>query len=308
MIEIFSQLTVPQDSLFLTHWAPSEKKATAVIILAHGMAEHTARYREFAQRLTENGFTVYAHDHRGHGRSVTQKGIYGHFGDHDGWNRALTDLDTLVSHATKNHPGLPVFLYGHSMGSFLVRDLVVHTKTPLKGAIISGTAHLPSLLTRAGQWIAECQIRCVGPRAPSHLMNRLTFGVYNLCVVPARTPFDWICSDPESVDRYINDPLCGYISTTAFFRDMTFGLTRIGRKAHIKKTPGDLPLLFLAGKKDPVATMGHAATTLAARYRAAGSHDTQVILYEGARHELFGEPIKESVYSDIIQWIETRRL
>lgn len=306
MIETFSQLAVKDDSLFLTHWAPKESAPTAVVVISHGMAEHSARYREFAEHLTKSGFCVYADDHRGHGRSVSQGGTYGHFSDQDGWNLAVSDLETLICHVAESHPDLPIFLYGHSMGSFLVRDLIAQTKQPLAGAILSGTANLPSLLARTGKLIAGLHARFSGPRTPSRLMDRLSFGAYNLCFFPSRTPYDWLCSAPDSVDCYINDPLCGYISTAALFRDMNGALIRIGQMAHIKKTPKNLPVLFLAGKKDPVSMMGHSASSLTARYLAAGIQDAEAILYDGARHELFGESIKESVANDIINWMKAR--
>lgn len=306
MIETFSQLSVKDDSLFLTHWSPEGSSPTAVVIIAHGMAEHGGRYREFAEHLTEHGFCVYADDHRGHGRSVPKGGTYGHFSDKNGWDLAVSDTEALVSQAAENHPGLPMFIFGHSMGSFLVRDVIAATKQPLAGAIICGTATLPSFMAELGKLIAGLHAKVSGPRSPSRLMDRLSFGSYNLCFFPARTPFDWLCSAPESVDRYINDPLCGYVSTAAFFRDLNGALARIGKRSHIKKTPSDLPVLFLAGKKDPVAAMGVSASTLAARYVEAGVRDSEAILYDGARHELFGEPIKERIYSDIIDWMKAR--
>ncbi|BCS98969.1 alpha/beta hydrolase [Desulfoluna limicola] len=306
MIETFSQLAVTDTSLFLTHWSPDASPPRAVVVIAHGMAEHGGRYREFAEHLTENGFCVYADDHRGHGRSVPPGGAYGHFGDVNGWELAVSDAEALVAHAAETHPGLPIFIFGHSMGSFLVRDVIATTKHPLSGAIICGTATLPSFLAGLGKLIAGLHANISGPRSPSRLMDRLSFGAYNLCFFPARTPFDWLCSDPESVDRYISDPLCGYISTAALFRDLNGALARIGKQSHIERTPWDLPVLFLAGKKDPVAAMGRSASTLAARYSEAGTRDSSAILYDGARHELFGEPIKERIYTDIIDWMKAR--
>lgn len=306
MIETCSQLAIGDTSLFLTHWTPEATAPTAVMVIAHGMAEHGGRYREFAERLTAIGLSVYATDHRGHGRSVPEGDTLGHFGDEGGWELALSDLDALIAHAAQDHPGLPVFLFGHSMGSFLVRDLIPRTAQPLSGVILSGTADIPSLLAKTGWLLAGIQARFSGARTPSWLMDRLSFGTYNLCFFPARTPFDWLCSDPLSVDRYIDDPLCGYISTATLFKEINGCLGRIGKRSHIDKTPKGLPLLFLAGKKDPVATMGTAASRLAERYRTAGVRDTSAILYDGARHELFGEPLRETVYRDITEWVTAR--
>ena len=306
MIERFSRLQVHGETLFLTRWSPGWEPPKAIVVVTHGMAEHAARYRGFARHLTRQGFCVYAHDHRGHGRSTHPGNPMGHFSDNNGWDRALDDMEALLSHAANAHPGLPLFLFGHSMGSFLVRGIIGQTRILLSGAIISGTAHLPLPLAAAGKRIAEFQAMAFGPRTPSRLMDRLSFGIFNLCFFPARTPFDWLCSNPESVDRYIKDPLCGYISTAAFFRDITHGLALIGQTAHIRRCPKHLPLLFIAGTKDPVAAMGHAPSALAARYRDAGVRDSRAILYTGARHELFGENNKEAVYADILHWIAQR--
>lgn len=306
MIERFSRLHVNGDALFLTQWSPGCAPPKGIVVVTHGMAEHAARYRGFARHLTCQGFSVYAHDHRGHGRSTHPGEPMGHFSDNHGWDRALADLEVLLSHAAKKHPDLPLFLFGHSMGSFLVRGIIGQTEIPLSGAIISGTAHLPAPIAKAGKRVAEFQTKAFGPRTPSWLMDRLSFGVFNLCFFPTRTPFDWLCSDPKSVDRYIKDPLCGYISTAAFFKDITHGLALIGQTAHIRRCPKSLPLLFIAGKKDPVAAMGYAPSSIAVRYRDAGVMETETILYPGARHELFGEANKETVYADILHWITQR--
>ncbi|WP_300668723.1 alpha/beta hydrolase [Desulfoluna sp.] len=306
MIETFSPFAVKDDTLFLTHWYPEDKPLAATVVIAHGMAEHTGRYREFAERLTENGFSVFATDHRGHGRSVPEGGTFGHFSDKGGWDLAVADLGAVVSHAAASHPGLPIFIYGHSMGSFLARDLIANPTPPLAGAVISGTATLPAFVAATGKLLAGLHAKISGPRAPSLFMDHFSFGAYNLCFFPARTPFDWLCSAPERVDSYIEDPLCGYISTAALFRDMNEALLRIGQRSHIEKAPADLPILLLAGRKDPVGMMGRSASSLAARYLAAGIRDVEAILYEGARHELFGEPVKETVYTDIIDWMKHR--
>lgn len=304
MLETFSELPVQNDTLFLTHWQPEGKKTKAVMVVTHGMAEHAGRYREFAQRLTEKGFSVFAHDHRGHGRSVNNGMPMGHFADTHGWRRATDDLKTLLTHAVQTHPELPIFLYGHSMGSFLVRDVIAEAQVTLSGAIISGTADMPGILATAFHLLAKGQEHLFGPRVPSHFIDRLTFGLYNLFFTPTRTPYDWLCANPASVDRYMNDPLCGSISTTAFFKDMSWGLMRISRTAHIKKTPKDLPLLFLAGDKDPVANFGLALPNLTRRYKKSGHTRVKSHLYKGARHELFGETQKERVYDDILTWIQ----
>ncbi|MCG8470851.1 MAG: alpha/beta hydrolase [Desulfobacterales bacterium] len=306
MIQRISELSTPNGPLHLTSWSPDNKPPSAVMVIAHGMAEHAARYTEFAEKLTQKGFSIYADDHRGHGRSVPPNGVFGHFADKGGWNIALSDLKALMVHAAQSHPGLPLFLFGHSMGSFLVRDFISscpHTSQTLSGVIISGTADIPGIVATACHLLAKSQAALLGPQTPSYLMDRLTFGLYNLCFRSTRTAFDWLCSNPESVDRYIQDPLCGYVSTAAFFKDMGYGLMRISRGSHIKKTPAQLPLLFLAGTQDPVASFGLAIHRLTKRYRKTGCSEVTSILYPKARHELFGEFQKETVYTDILSWI-----
>lgn len=298
-------LTSPQDgtALFVRTWLP-EGEAKGVVQIAHGMAEHSARYARFAEALTGAGYAVWIHDHRGHGETSTAPDERGYFADSHGWDTAVEDIHTVSLALQRAHPGLPIFFFGHSMGSLLGRDYVTRYGQDLSGAVFSGTAAHPGLLGRVGEALAKVESRVRGRRATSRLMNTLVFGSHNKAFAPADTAFDWISRDPDEVARYVADPRCGEIFTAGFFADLLGGTNRLHELA--ARVPRDLPLLVISGDSDPVGGggEGEGVRAVADAFRAGGVEDVTLELYPEARHELLNEINRDEVTDRVLRWLD----
>lgn len=296
-------VTTADDTALFTHrWLP-DGEPKAVVQLSHGMAEHSARYAGVAEALTAAGYAVYAHDHRGHGRTA-HEADHGYFADRDGWTRVVADLRQVTDHARAEHPGLPVFLLGHSMGSFLARSYVIQDSHDLAGLILSGTAGDPGALGTVGAGVAAAEARLRGRRHVSGLMDTLTFGRYNAAFKPNRTDVDWLSRDEAEVDAYVADPLCGNTFTSGFFVDLMGGLAGINDAKQVATVRPDLPVLLVAGDKDPVGAGGRGPRAVAQQYRDAGVTDVTCTLYPDARHEVFNETNRDEVLADVVRWLD----
>jgi alpha-beta hydrolase superfamily lysophospholipase len=294
------------DKLFLYKWSPKESnKRMGIVQIAHGMAEWAGRYSEFAEKLTSAGYLVYANDHRGHGKTAEDTDSIGFLG-RDGFNGMVKDLKAVDEVIRKENPELPVFLFGHSMGSFLAQNYISQYGNILKGVILSGSNGKQNLALNLGIIIARLQVLMLGEKAKSKLLNKISFGTYNRHFKPNRTSFDWLSRDAKEVDKYIADPYCGGIFTTSFYYDFFKGLNKLYDSDKIHSIPKALPVLIISGNMDPVGEMGKGVTRLAQLYRQHGLTDVTLKLYENARHELLNEINKDQVINDILDWLNKK--
>lgn len=291
-------------SLHTYRWLP-DGLPRAIVQVAHGMAEHAARYERFADALTGAGYAVYAHDHRGHGATAS-KDDHGFWADRDGWATVVRDMSSVTEFAQAEHPGVPVVLFGHSMGSFLSRAYTAEHGARLAGLILSGTAGDPGPVATVGKAVAGLQARVRGSRHDSGLMDKLTFGQYNGAFKPNRTAFDWLSRDADEVDKYVADPLCGNVFTASFFADLLGGLQQVNRPAAYAGVPSDLPILVFAGALDPVGESGKGPRAVADRYREAGVTDVTTTIYPDGRHEMLNETNRDEVTADVLAWLDER--
>ncbi len=273
-----------------------------LLCISHGMAEHIHRYRPFMEILAQNGVLVFGHDHAGHGRSATKESKLGCLPFPNGADVLINDVCSEIRRFHTWYPSLPLFLFGHSMGSFIARSAVTaQPSLPLKGLILMGSAsgNPASSIAKLMLHIA-CRLR--GEDAQSPLMQRLMFGTYNERT-SRRTEYDWLSTDRAAVDAYVADPLCGYHFPVSGLYALTDLLQRANTPSLISKTPNDLPILFLSGMEDPVGGYGNGIHWCADAYAAAGCTCVRHTLYTGARHELLNEPIANEVISDLFGWI-----
>ncbi|MGV8057502.1 MAG: alpha/beta hydrolase [Smithellaceae bacterium] len=284
-------------------WLP-ENEIIAAIMISHGMAETAARYERFAEILTQNGYAVYAADQRGHGRTIRDPLHTGETGE-DGLNRMLCDLHQLSGIIKEENPPVPLFLFGHSMGSFLVQGYIARWGSGLKGAILSGTAGPADFLSVIGQGIAYLEKLRLGKTGRSRLLNTLSFGSFNRQFQPARTDFDWLSRDAKEVDKYIADPFCGGIFPATFFFDLLKFVRQLHKPDQLRKIPKDLPLYFFSGGKDPVGANTAGVKKLIQIYQKLGIEDLQFKFYEDGRHEMLNEINRETVIADVIKWLDT---
>ena len=298
----FTFSSVKDQPLQARMWVP-EGRPRGIVQLVHGMAEHIDRYDGVAAALNRAGFLAVGHNHLGHGEGTP---LRGHFGDEDGWQALIDDVHRLRGIAEETCPGVPYFLLGHSMGSFVVRCYLTEHSEGMAGAVLSGTGYFPPATVNAGLAMAEAECLAGKKRKESPLINAMAFSSSNKPFAPNRTPFDWLSRDEGEVDKYVADPWCGFMFTGAGYRELFRGLKRLTLEKELGKIRPDLPVLFISGEKDPVGNMGKGVRKVAESFRGAGIRDVEVRLYPECRHELFNELNREKVYADLIAWLERR--
>ena len=291
-------------SIYARAWLP-EGPPRAVVQLVHGVAEHVGRYEEVADFLTGHGFLVCGEDHLGHGKTV-EDGSYGFFAPEDGWDLVVRDIRRLRELEGEQHPGLPYFLLGHSMGSFLTRTYLIRYPGTLDGVILSGTGQESAPLVALGKTLAGLECRRLGLQGVSPLVDSLSLGAYNRRFRPNRTSADWISRDKAAVDTYLADPLCRPKSTVSMFRDMMGGLQFIAKPDNLRCMAPDTPVLFLSGDQDPVGGMGRGVQKVRKMFLEAGCTDVTLKLYPGGRHEMFHETNQQEVFRDLLAWLEDK--
>ncbi|TQM54625.1 alpha/beta hydrolase [Humibacillus xanthopallidus] len=294
-------LTTPDGTeVFVNRWLP-DGEVKAVVQISHGLAEHSARYARFAQRLTDHGYAVYASDHRGHGRTSSPRGS---FAERDGWQTVIDDLHSVTARARHEQHGVPVFLLGHSMGSFIARGYAAQYGSELAGLVLSGTAGGAGALGKVGVLVASTQARLRGHTHTSGLMNKLSFGQYNSAFKPTRTDFDWLSRDPAEVDKYINDPDCGFVFSAGGFADLLRGLAMANDDRTVALIPKDLPIFLTSGDQDPVGAKGKGVQQAADQLKRLGVRDVTVTLWPDARHEILNELNRDEVELEILEWLD----
>ena len=293
-----------KDTIFARLWLPDREQPRAMIQIVHGIAEHGGRYAEFAQFLTARGYAVAADDHLGHGKSVGADGCLGYFAAENGWDRVVDDLHTLHERLVARFPGVPQYMLGHSMGSFLARTYLIRYAGELAGCILSGTGWHNPATCRVGSSVAGGESRRIGGRGRSGLVDAMCFGTYNGHFAPCRTKNDWLTRDADIVDRYMEDPLCGFVPTVSLIRDMMGGLKFICTERNLSAMDKTMPVLFIAGDADPVGSYGDGVVRTYRAFRKAGMQNVRLKLYPGGRHEILNETNRSQVYADVAAWLE----
>lgn len=282
-------------------WLP-EGQPRAVVQLVHGMSEHIDRYDAPARYLAAQGYLVVGHTHLGHGPKAEIKGF---FARENGWQHLIDDVHALRERTQREHPGLPYFILGHSMGSFITRCYLREHAEGLQGCMLSGTGHFAKSTAVAGVIVSTLICALGGEKKPSALIDKLGFSSSNKPFAPNRTPFDWLTRDEAEVDKYIADPECGFVFTASGYRDLFRGLMRLTDLTEMQKIPKDLPLFIFSGDHDPVGVMGEGVRKVEEEFREAGLTDVTLKLYPDGRHESFNELNRNEVYADLAQWLNT---
>jgi len=291
--------------LFCYRWFPEDEASVkAIVQIAHGLAEHAARYERLAKALNAAGFGVYASDHRGHGKSFQGEENMGFFAEKDGWNVVIGDMHSLNRHISKEHPGQSIYLIGHSMGSLLGQSYIIKHSDTIQGVLLSASTDSAGILRYAGILAAKIERMRLGKKGRSKILNAMSFGDFNNAFKPVRTEFDWLSRDPEEVDKYINDPLCGFIATNQLWLDLLGGLGSMAKPSERAKIRKELPICLITGSKDPVTRASKGVVGLDKCYKKAGVKDVTVKIYPDGRHESFNETNRDEVTQDVINWLE----
>lgn len=284
-------------------WRP-EGEVQAILQISHGMIEHIGRYDDFARFLVKEHILVVGNDHLGHGESVKDEMELGYFDAEDGSQTVVNDLHEVTKSIKEEYPGVPYFILGHSMGSFMVRRYLMTYGKEINGAIVMGTGHQPDIVLAAGNMVYNILKIVKGDEYRSKLINALSLDGYNKQFAPNRTNCDWLSRNEEAVDAYINDPYCKFTFTINGFKTIFDTFSFINKQSNIAKIPSKLPILFIAGEDDPVGDKGKGVKKVYQNFKKAGLSNIQLKLYHGYRHEILNEVNKEKVFKDIYMWIK----
>ncbi|MBR1497791.1 MAG: lysophospholipase [Oscillospiraceae bacterium] len=277
-----------------------------VVQIAHGIAEHVERYDGFSAFLASHGYVVTANDHLGHGKSVQDPKDLGFFAEKGGWELVVDDMRRLYTRTSGDYPGLPYFLFGHSMGSFLARTYLIRCGHGLRGVILSGTGQQPPAAVTAGLLLGKREIARRGGHYRSEKLNNMAFGSYTRGIVPLRTVSDWLSRDPAEVDRFVADPLCGFVPTAELFYAMMHGIAFNQNKKNLARMEKSLPVHFMSGAADPVGAYGKGVIRAYRSFLDAGMLDVSLKLYAGGRHEMLNEINRDEVCQDVLSWLESK--
>ena len=253
-------------SIVVHRWLP-DKPLKGVVQIAHGWTEHAARYARVAEALCREAYAVYANDHRGHGRTARTPAELGFFAEDDGWNRCLDDLWRLNQRIRADYPRVPVVVFGHSLGSFMIQQFISEHGDAIAGAVLSGSNGKPLAVARLALLLARFERLRVGSHARSALLHGLVFGSFNRPFEPARTPFDWLSRDPIEVDKFLTDPLCGFRSTVRLYIDVLVALIDVARPSPPGAHPEEASHLHLPRYPGPRREQyGSASPSLSRRW------------------------------------------
>lgn len=304
--EFYFKSTKDNLDIHVYKWEPENKNPIGIVQISHGMSETAIRYEYFAKNLTDNGYIVYINDHRGHGLTAKTIDNVGCLADSDGFTYLVEDINTLTNIIKEENEDLPIFLFGHSMGSFASQRYIMEYGNNIDGLILSGSNGKHGFILNIAEKIINYEIKRKGRLNRSKALDSLIFGGNNKKFKSPRTEFDWLSRDEKEVDKYIEDPFCGVLFTCGFFYDFIKGLQEIEDKENLKKVPLDLPIYIMSGDKDPIGKNGKGVLRLRDRYIKLGVKDVLCKLYEGGRHEMLNETNKDEVIRDILNWINEK--
>jgi alpha-beta hydrolase superfamily lysophospholipase len=275
----------------------------AVIHIAHGMGEHAQRYDHVAERLNQGGYSVYANDHRGHGG--TGAASPGYMGA-DGWNRLLADAFELNRLIRERHSELPVVLLGHSMGSMMAQQYITRYGASINALVLSGS---PGFKAKSynpiPRWLLKFENWRHGPAGTSDLMQKALFGSANRPFdTPEATGYEWLSRDAQEVQKYVDDPGCGFVLSTQSLVDLYAGSAATQQTKSVEKIPKDLPMYVFAGSEDPVHGEKQDIVRMVNAYKGARISNIDLKWYDGGRHEMFNETNRDQVINDLITWLD----
>lgn len=285
-------------------WTPEDGKYRAVLQITHGMVEYIERYRAFAEFLNDNGFLVVGHDHIGHGESVVSKDEWGFFAEHPS-DTVVADMHTLREITRKEHPGVPYFMLGHSMGSYMLRKYLAIHGEGLTGAIIMGTGCIPDNTTKLAMFIAKLQAAFLGWHHRSKLLQKLSYDKYyhQFDLTGKDASNSWLTKDEEIVKTYYADPKCTFVFTVNAYMGLFEAVLFDNQQENIEAVPKSLPLFFVSGAMDPVGGCGSGVKKVYNKFDTAGKEDITWKLYDNDRHEILNETDRDVVYHDILAWM-----
>lgn len=287
-------------------WAPEAGEIKGILQITHGMVEYIERYESFAEFMNTKGYLVVGHDHLGHGESVDSPENWGFFADKNGSDVLIEDMHKLRTMTQETYPGLPYFMLGHSMGSFLLRKYLCIHPDKLRGAVIMGTGHQPDGVLKFGKGLCRMLARFHGWHYRSNFIQKMAFAGNDNKFRGENLKNSWLTKDVEIVKAYSESPKCTFQFTLNGFYNLFDTIWFDNRAENVAKTPKKLPLFFVSGEDDPVGGFGAGVKKVYNTYEALGMNDITWKLYKSDRHEILNELDRQQVYEDIYNWMEVR--
>lgn len=304
MFETTRSLKSPTGAALAYHVAEATTTPRGTVLIAHGMSEHSKRYAPFAAHLAARGYQVYAWDHRGHGETTAPDAVQGQFARRNGLDTVIADTLAIRDRAAAEHPGLPILLFGHSMGAMIAFNTALAAPDRFAGFAVwnfdfsaASSVPLMRLVLGAEKWLK-------GSDVPSSLLPRLTFDAWGKAIPNHRTLFDWLSNIPAEVDAYIADPLCGFPCTVSLWLDVAEGIARGGDSKRMDAIPKNKPIMLVGGGKDSATRGGKAMTWLDGRLKAAGLSHVTHIHYPDARHETLNDTVAPDAMEAFAAWAD----
>ena len=300
MFEETRRLESPTGASLAYHHEEAVASPCGVLLICHGMVEHSGRYGDFARVMSANGFHVYAHDHRGHGETTAPDAVRGRFAVRDGVARVVDDVRAMRNLAADAHPGLPVILFGHSMGGLIALNAACRHPEGFRGlALWNSNFHLGAS-GRFAQLVLRAEKALMGADVPSAILPRATFRSWGRSIPGWRTEFDWLNSDPAEVDAYLADPLCGYDASISLWNDVV-SLAFSG-PAMLDRLPRTIPVNLAGGADDPATNGGREVLWLSDLMARKGFRNVTTRIWPGTRHETLKERVGKQAMEAFARW------
>ena len=276
-----------------------DKELKGNIIILTGMEEHSSRYDDFAAFLVENHYNVYCIDHYGQGENVekdlSNRGIW----PTSGFRKMVVATDALVAKLRASL--LPIYIFSHSMGSFMAQEYMQRYSGHVSKVVLCGSgAKNPA--AGIGFRLARLVVTKNNRYSDAKILKKLMFGGFNKKIENPRTEYDWLSVNTENVDKYIADPLCGGPTKNCLCYELLKGLKRLYRTKFLKRLDPNVNIFIISGSEDPVTNYGKSVETLTNMYKKYGVNNVEGKVYEGYRHEILNEDIKEEVYKDVLEF------
>ncbi len=297
----FEEMTLPSKDgyeLSLKIYEAADPKA--VIKCIHGMEEYQDRYRPFAEFLQEAGYTVVTADLRGHGKNAP---FLSHIADRDGHLRLLEDEEAILDMIHERWAGVPVILFAHSMGMIIARVFLQKWSREFRKAVLSGYPN-PNSAAAAGIVLTDVLSSIRGGKGYSKLVDDMVLGPFSKAVPDAKTPQDWLSVNPENVERYREDPLCGARFTLGSYSALFHLISLMDKPGKYEEVWKELPILLISGADDPCTGGEKGRNDSADRLTKAGFRKIETVTLDGMRHEILNETKKEEVYQRILDFLD----
>lgn len=290
--------------IYACSWIP-EEQPLCILQIVHGMKDRIGRYDAFAAYLAQRGILVVGEDHLGHGKTVPVGGTYGYFCENDAATVVVRDVHRLKKLMEEKYPTTPYLLFGHSMGSFIVRNYLSRYGTGIEGAILCGTGTPKMTELILAKCLATVIGKVKGTNYVSRMLDDISTKSYMSGVENACTEYDWLTTDRGEVEKYAADSLCSSFKFTVNGYHTLYELAaRMQKRKNLERIPKKLPILIVSGTEDPVGSKGLAPKQLYDTYLNLDFTKVTLKLYNGARHEVLFEKVKETAYEDLYSWIE----